>query len=166
MSAAFDLVTQSHLWDGIDAQAIAQQAWEACVARIETPAGAEATLLLCDDADIRRHNRNWRGLDKATNVLSFPTAEGPLRAHHLGDIVVAFETVAREAAESGKSFDDHFRHMIVHGFLHLMGYDHIVDQEAEAMEQMERDILAGLGVADPYRDERVAPVAAVADLAP
>ncbi len=118
------------------------------------PDDAELSLLLTDDAHIRVLNRQWRDQDKPTNVLSFPAADedddepGPL----LGDVVVAHETTAREAAEEGKTFDDHFTHLLVHGLLHLFGYDHIEDEEAEEMEAFETEILAGLGVADPYAD--------------
>lgn len=118
------------------------------------PDEAELSLLLTDDAHIRVLNKQWRDQDKPTNVLSFPSADedddepGPL----LGDVVVAYETTAREAAEEGKSFDDHFTHLLVHGLLHLFGYDHVEDEEAEEMEAFETAILAGLGVADPYAD--------------
>ena len=94
-------------------------------------------------------NKTWRGKDKATNVLSFPTEEPSL----LGDIVVAYETTAREAAEEGKSLADHLSHLIVHGVLHLVGFDHEEDAEAEAMERLEGDVLATLGIASPYQDE-------------
>lgn len=118
------------------------------------PDDAELSLLLTDDAHIRVLNRQWRDQDKPTNVLSFPSADedddepGPL----IGDVIVAHETTAREAAEEGKSFEDHFTHLLVHGLLHLFGYDHIEDDEAEEMEAFETEILAGLGVADPYAD--------------
>lgn len=118
------------------------------------PEEAELSLLLTDDAHIRVLNKQWRDQDKPTNVLSFPSADedddepGPL----IGDVIVAHETTAREAAEEGKSFEDHFTHLLVHGLLHLFGYDHIEDDEAEEMEAFETEILAGLGVADPYAD--------------
>ena len=118
------------------------------------PDDAELSLLLTDDAHIRVLNRQWRDQDKPTNVLSFPSADedddepGPL----IGDVIVAHETTAREAEEEGKSFEDHFTHLLVHGLLHLFGYDHIEDDEAEEMEAFETEILAGLGVADPYAD--------------
>ena len=101
---------------------------------------------------MRALNARWRGLDKPTNVLSFPAA-APERLGEtpvLGDVVVAFETMAREADDEGKALADHFRHLVVHGFLHLLGFDHRSDAEAEAMEALERRILARLGVADPY----------------
>jgi probable rRNA maturation factor len=122
------------------------------------PDEAELSLVLTDDARIRLLNRDWRGFDKPTNVLSFPAADaddddpGPL----LGDVIVAHETMAREAAAEGKSFDDHVAHLLVHGLLHLFGFDHETDAEAEEMEALETEILAGLGIADPYADGDVA----------
>ncbi|PPQ39112.1 probable rRNA maturation factor [Rhodoblastus acidophilus] len=114
--------------------------------------GAEVSLLLCDDARIRVLNAQFRGMDKPTNVLSFPGPEPLETAHGIGDIAIAYETVAREAAEQGKPLQHHLRHMVVHGFLHLLGYDHETDEEAEAMEADETRALARMGVADPYRE--------------
>ena len=113
---------------------------------------AEVSLLLGDDARIREINHQWRHLDKPTNVLSFPAVPpaGLARAPLLGDIAIAFETVAREAEEEAKTFRDHFAHMALHGFLHLLGYDHETDEEADEMEAMEIRTLAQLGIADPY----------------
>lgn len=116
---------------------------------------SELSLVFTDDANIRTINAKWRHIDKATNVLSFPAFSiqpgqrpGPI----LGDIVIARETVQREAQEENKSFDDHLSHLIVHGLLHLTGYDHQNDDEAEQMESLERKILASLGISDPYND--------------
>ena len=116
---------------------------------------SELSLVFTDDANIRTINSKWRHIDKATNVLSFPAfpiqpgqRPGPI----LGDIVIARETVQREAQEENKSFDDHLSHLIVHGLLHLTGYDHQNDDEAEQMESLERKILASLGISDPYND--------------
>lgn len=116
---------------------------------------SELSLVFTDDANIRTINAKWRHIDKATNVLSFPAfpmqpgqQPGPI----LGDIVIARETVQREAQEENKSFDDHLSHLIVHGLLHLTGYDHQNDDEAEQMESLERKILASLGISDPYND--------------
>jgi probable rRNA maturation factor len=111
-------------------------------------------VILSDDAEQRRLNREYRGKDAPTNVLSFPIGDaapggGPVM---LGDVVLAFETVAREAGEQDKPLADHLRHLVVHGVLHLLGFDHETDAEAEVMEAHEREILAGLGVPDPYRD--------------
>jgi probable rRNA maturation factor len=121
-------------------------------ARIAGP--AELSIVLTDDAEQQLLNRDWRGIDKPTNVLSFPQIEpfGPVSGL-LGDIILARETLVREAEEQGVSFDDHFTHLVVHGFLHLLGYDHMDDDEALAMEGLETQILASLGVADPYSDD-------------
>ena len=115
------------------------------------PNGAEISLLFCDDARMTELNRQFRGQDKPTNVLSFPGPDPLESAQCLGDIAIAYDTVAREAVEQGKTLDQHCRHMIVHGFLHLLGYDHEDDEEAEFMEAMEIRILGLLGVEDPYR---------------
>lgn len=112
---------------------------------------AEVSIRLCDDDEIRALNLAWCDKDKATNVLSFASPAGhcgPL----LGDIVVAFEYVSEEARESGRSLRDHLAHMLVHGLLHLLGFDHEREDEAEAMEHFERRILARLGIDDPYSD--------------
>jgi len=117
------------------------------------PEGAEVSILFTDDAHIRTLNAEWRGKDKPTNVLSFPAGPafpGGVQPPILGDIVLARETILREADEQAKPFEDHLCHLIVHGFLHLLGYDHETDDEAEAMEAMERQILEGLAIADPY----------------
>lgn len=115
--------------------------------------GAEVSLLFCDDARIRELNRQFRGKDKATNVLSFPGPEEVGGAPVLGDIALAFQTIEREAREQGKSLEQHCRHMVVHGFLHLLGYDHEDPAEAEDMEAMEVQVLDDMGVANPYRDD-------------
>lgn len=114
---------------------------------------SELSLVFTNDADIREINAKWRHIDKPTNVLSFPAfalQPGQEPGEILGDIVIARETVEREAAEEDKSFDDHLSHLVVHGLLHLMGYDHQNDDEAEQMETLERKILASLGISDPY----------------
>jgi probable rRNA maturation factor len=109
-------------------------------------------VLLTDDAAIRKLNAQWRGVDKPTNVLSFAPAANQQAGvvKSLGDIAIAYETAAREAQGEGKSFTDHLAHLAVHGFLHLLGYDHESDTAAAQMEQLERVILARLGVPDPY----------------
>jgi probable rRNA maturation factor len=117
----------------------------------------ELGVALADDAELRRLNRDYRGRDTPTNVLAFPAWEPGTRVPPdapvlLGDVVLAFETVAREAAEQDKPFADHFRHLIVHGVLHLLGYDHVTQDEAATMETLETAILITLGVPDPYRD--------------
>ncbi|WP_343313155.1 rRNA maturation RNase YbeY [Brucella sp. BE17] len=114
---------------------------------------SELSVVFTDDASIKLLNAQWRDKDKATNVLSFPafpvkagSQPGPM----LGDIVIAYETVEREAADEGKPVNNHLTHLIVHGFLHLLGYDHETDIEAEEMERRERQILHALAISDPY----------------
>lgn len=123
------------------------------VRRRLTDAGV-ACVALADDATVRVLNRQWRQQDKATNVLSFPAAS-PARAETLGDIVLALETVEREAAEQGIPFAHHLQHLVVHGLLHLLGLDHETEAQAREMEAIEVEVLAGLDVADPYKDELV-----------
>jgi probable rRNA maturation factor len=115
----------------------------------------EVSVVLGDDALLRRLNRQWRRIDAATNVLSFPSLDmelPPKAPFLLGDVVVAFETVSREAQEQGKDLADHLRHLVVHGILHLLGYDHDEPGEAEQMEALETRVLARLGVSDPYAE--------------
>ena len=113
---------------------------------------AELAILLTDDSAIRALNHDWRKLNAATNVLSFPAkATRGQFPRHLGDIVIAYEAVKREAAAEHKSFEHHLVHLAVHGYLHLLGHDHATDREADKMERLEIDILARLGVPDPYR---------------
>ena len=113
--------------------------------------GTELAIVLTDDSAIRQLNRLWRGIDAATNVLSFPSRKIADEPPHLGDIVLAYETIAREAGAEDKPFAHHLAHLVVHGFLHLIGYDHDNDSDAEAMEQTERKILRRLDIPDPYR---------------
>ena len=109
------------------------------------------TILMADDEAVRELNGQFRGKDAPTNVLSFPAPQNP--ELHLGDIALAYGVCAREAAEQNKPLAHHLMHLTVHGVLHLLGYDHIGDDEAEAMEGLERVVLAGLGVPDPYAGE-------------
>lgn len=115
---------------------------------------AEISILLTDDAEQQVLNRDWRGKDAPTNVLSFPQIEpfDPVTGI-LGDIILARETLEREAVDQGTSLEHHFTHLIVHGFLHILGYDHIEDEDALVMEGLETRILASLGVPDPYADD-------------
>lgn len=113
----------------------------------------ELSLVFTDDAAIKEINAEWRNKDKATNVLSFPAfplEPGGMPGPMLGDIVIAHETVTREALDLEKSFEDHLTHLLVHGCLHLFGYDHMETEEAEEMEELETRILATLGLSDPY----------------
>lgn len=117
------------------------------------PEECELSLRFTDDAAMRVLNRHWRGKDSPTNVLSFPAY--PLVGRDpvpplLGDIAIAYETVEREAGLEGKPFDHHLTHLVVHGFLHLAGYDHVDEREAEVMEALERRILSRLAIPDPY----------------
>jgi probable rRNA maturation factor len=113
--------------------------------------GGEVTVVLADDAAVRVLNRDWRRIDKPTNVLSFPAPPGSSEMPPLlGDIVIAYETTAREAEAEGKPFPHHLAHLAVHGFLHLLGYDHDSEEAAEAMERLEATILRRLGVPDPH----------------
>jgi probable rRNA maturation factor len=140
-----------------DAAMLVERAvWAACAALDGVPAHAEVSVLLTDDAHQRILNRDWRGKDKPTNVLSFPgddvdhaPADAPVL---LGDIAVAFETTAAEARDQQKSLADHFCHLLVHGMLHLLGFDHETEPQADEMEPLEIEILAGLGIASPYPD--------------
>ncbi len=106
------------------------------------------TILLTDDDVVRRLNAEFRGKDAATNVLSFPAPE--TARPHIGDIVLAYGVCAREAEAQGKPLSQHLMHLTAHGVLHLFGYDHLSDEDAEVMEDLEREILGGLGVPDPY----------------
>lgn len=120
---------------------------------LDTVNPVEVSLLFADDARVRPLNLAWRGIDKATNVLSFPSVAlkpGGALPPVLGDIVLAHETVAREAAEELKSFEDHVTHLLLHGFLHLLGYDHQTDADALVMETLETRVLASLAIPDPY----------------
>jgi probable rRNA maturation factor len=113
------------------------------------------TIRIVGTAESRVLNRTWRGKDKPTNVLSFPTAEMPLQAGMkdelpLGDLAICAPVVAREAREQGKDLRAHWAHMVVHGVLHLLGYDHENDRDADVMESREVKILAQFGYADPY----------------
>jgi probable rRNA maturation factor len=149
-SLVIDVATESALWQRAGAEAIVRGAIAAAAADIAD--AVELSIVLTDDARIRALNARWRHHDSATNVLSFPTAAGSHEnaRRHLGDIVIAYETTAREAAQEQKPFAHHLAHLAVHGFLHLLGYDHESDEDAEAMEQLERTILSRLDLPDPY----------------
>jgi probable rRNA maturation factor len=154
---SIDIIRESSLWEaetGVDA--LLQRAIETAAEMVSTSAG-ELAIVLSDDSAVRRLNGEWRGIDKPTNVLSFPSPEAHAGGPRLlGDIVIAYETTAREARDEDKPFAHHLAHLAVHGFLHLLGYDHENDADAEKMEACERTILARLDVPDPYRaDERM-----------
>jgi probable rRNA maturation factor len=158
MKVSLDISVASNLWRGLPrARTLARETIVACVAEREMAmrTGAEVSLCLADDAHLRALNLHWRGVDKPTNVLSFPSAPpgSPEEASTLGDIALAYETLEREAEELGVPLADHYRHLVAHGFLHLIGYDHLTDIDAERMEALETRILARLGAADPYARE-------------
>lgn len=115
---------------------------------------AELTIRIVDEEEGRQLNHDWRGKDQATNVLSFVAEVPPgiLDIPLLGDLVICAPVVVREAAEQGKSLQAHWAHLVIHGCLHLLGHDHIEEDEAEAMEALERQLLAGLGYPDPYSE--------------
>jgi probable rRNA maturation factor len=142
-----DVLVQSPRWkEQRGAEAAVRKAINAAADEISSPDG-EVAVVLTDDAAIRKLNKQWRRIDKATNVLSFPASKGgPM----MGDIVIAYETLARESRDEGKEFTHHLSHLAVHGFLHLMGYDHQNDSDAETMEELERAVLARLRIPDPY----------------
>jgi probable rRNA maturation factor len=144
---------------GLDAEALVVRAIGAALSAVGTAGPAEVSVRLTDDAEIRVLNRTWRGRDAATNVLAFaldeaPSPSMPVRA--LGDVVIAWETCAAEARAAGRPVGDHLAHLAVHGALHLVGFDHEEDYEADAMEAIETAVLAGLGIADPYADSAAA----------
>ncbi len=152
-AATIDIVTQSPLWAARrDSRAILKRAIRQAASAVALK-GGEVAVVLADDTILRGLNRIWRQQDKPTNVLSFRADPRPIaRATPplLGDIVIAYETTEREARAQGKPFAHHLAHLVVHGFLHLLGYDHQAEHEAQAMEELEVSILARLGVPNPY----------------
>jgi probable rRNA maturation factor len=152
-----DILVEAGGWpDETELAAIARRAVDGVLAEIAaaSPTHSELSVVFTDDAHIRALNAAWRGKDKPTNVLSFPAfpaGNGKVLPPMLGDVVLAAETVTAEALNEGKPLADHMTHLIVHGILHLIGYDHEIDAEAEMMEQAERRILASLSIPDPYR---------------
>jgi len=163
VAASVDIALESELWDGQpEAKATVRRAITAAAASTRglPAASGEVSVVLADDAAIRKLNRDWRGIDKPTNVLAFPAPQlwsaGAGRAAAetgpalLGDIIIAYETTAGEAAAAAKPFAHHLAHLAVHGFLHLLGYDHESDAGADEMERLEAKILARLDVPDPH----------------
>jgi probable rRNA maturation factor len=154
---ALDVEIEAGRWSEITGvEWLATRAAEAALttARRAEDEDLEATLLLTDDAALRELNRQWRGQDKPTNVLSFPAdmKSPPGEPRHLGDIALAYETLAREAEAENKSLPNHMTHLVIHGILHLLGHDHESDAEAAEMERAEVTALEALGIADPYRE--------------
>ncbi len=147
---AIDVLVQSPLWS---AQPLAEQTVRAAIAAAATTISTkngELSIVLTDDSAVRALNRQWRAIDKPTNVLSFPGRgidDGP---RLFGDIVIAYETLKRECDDEDRIFLHHLAHLTVHGFLHLMGYDHTVDAEAEEMEALESRIMLSMNLPDPW----------------
>ena len=167
MEPLVDTVIEDARWAGVDLAALADRAGAAVMAALGLPVDGFAICVMgCDDARIAELNGAFRSLGKPTNVLSFPAwnraADAPglvpdlPEAGHagdpeeLGDIAISYDTCAREATEQGKALPNHVTHLVVHGILHLLGYDHIDDADAALMESLEARILASLGVDDPY----------------
>ena len=162
-----DTICEDDRWHQMGLEALAERAGRATLAHLGLDADAyEIALLACDDARIAVLNADFRGKPQPTNVLSWPeddlspeqpgaTPEPPEEGdpedtHHLGDIALAFDTCQREAQEQGKPLEAHVTHLVVHGVLHLLGYDHIRDADATLMEMIETEILGNLGLPDPY----------------
>ena len=153
-----DLRTADPRWDVLgDLEAFAAHVLGHASARMQQ--GGEIAILLTDDAEMHALNRQWRGKDKPTDVLSFPSEdpEIPGQPQYLGDIAIGYDTALKDAETMGRSFEAHAGHLMVHGFLHLMGYDHIEPEDAKVMEPLETEILAGLGWPDPYATGPYAP---------
>jgi probable rRNA maturation factor len=143
-----DVIVDSEQWkDAGAAKAVVRRAVRQAAAALSTKS-TELAIVLTDDRKMRTLNRNWRGTDAATDVLSFATKNAGSR--HLGDIVLAYETVVREAYREHKPLAHHLAHLAVHGFLHLLGFDHESDREAREMERAERAVLRQLAIPDPY----------------
>jgi probable rRNA maturation factor len=155
-----DVIVRSARWrKRPTAKATVKKAVLAAAKAVSTPR-AELAIVLTDDSAIRTLNRDWRGKNAPTNVLSFPAAApGKVQSAspYIGDVVIAYQTVAREAADEGKPFNHHLAHLAVHGFLHLLGYDHENDRDANKMERLERKILKRLAVPDPYAPREAQP---------
>ena len=161
-----DVIFEDDRWQGLDFATLAEEAARAALVCLEIdPEAFEIAVLACDDARIAELNADFREKPSATNVLSWPSEERgaevdgarPLPPEtgfdpELGDIAIAYETCAREADAAGKSMADHVTHLVVHGVLHLLGYDHIRDKDATLMEGLETAILGKMGIADPYRE--------------
>ncbi len=167
MTGIVDIVVEDARWEGFGLAALAERAATAALAGLGLPpAGFQISLLACDDARIAVLNADFRGKPQPTNVLSWPSDEraaefvgedpeppapgAPGDPEELGDIAIAWETCAREAAEQGKPMADHVAHLVVHATLHLLGYDHVEDEDAALMEGHEVRILASMGLPDPY----------------
>ena len=157
-----DVICEDPRWEDAGLEAVSETAAQAVFARLNLTGDWEVVIMGCDDARIAVLNADFREKDKATNVLSWPSEERsaqdagglPLAPEgpdpELGDIAISFDTCMREAQDAEKKFADHVTHLVVHGILHLLGYDHIDEKDAALMEGLETEILGNLGIADPY----------------
>jgi probable rRNA maturation factor len=151
-SPQIDIQIQSPLWEE---QPLAGQTVRRAIAAAASTlstAGCEVSIVLTNDSAITKLNRDWRGINKPTNVLSFPASNHKVRngTRLFGDIVIAYETLERECENETRIFLHHLAHLAVHGFLHLVGYDHQTDADAEEMERLESEIMMRLDMPDPY----------------
>ena len=158
---AVDVIVDAPVWNGTDIEGLSNTAFSGVMALMNVaPDAYEAAVLACNDARIAALNADFRGKPQPTNVLSWPSEDRATPGKtppvpdpsELGDIAIAFETCQREATAQNKSFEAHVTHLLVHGMLHLLGYDHESEQDAALMEAREVEILAKMGIADPYRD--------------
>jgi probable rRNA maturation factor len=148
MTSPLDIVVEDSRWDAADGLSRrAGEAVAAALARLEGARAGKIVVLLTNDETVQALNARFRSQDKPTNVLSFPAPESE---SYPGDVALAYETCAREAQVAGKSLTDHGVHLVLHGVLHLNGYDHQEEGEAARMEALESAILTGLGMNDPY----------------
>ena len=141
-----DILTQDDRWP--DVTALIRKAVETALSSNVNHSAEELSIALSNDVLIQELNKNYRDKDKPTNVLSFPQDDD----FSLGDIVLALETIQREAGEQNKHFEDHLSHLVIHGTLHLLGYDHEDDAQAEEMEALEIELLQRIGIENPYLD--------------
>ncbi len=168
MAELVDTLTEDHRWNEIGLDVLAERACRTALDHLGlSPDRFEISLLGCNDARIAALNADFRGKPQPTNVLSWPAEDRAARVpggqparpqpdangppEELGDIAIAYDTCRREADDAGKDLPDHVSHLLVHGLLHLLGYDHIRDEDAALMERIESGILALMGLADPYR---------------